>query len=136
MRAVLDTNIFVSAMLSTLGPPARIIDAWQAGRFELVTSAAQIDEFKRSLRYDRLRPYVSRSAAGRIVNGLRARAVVLKRLRIGVEAPDPGDAHLVATALASGADFLVTGDEALLAMKRVGTTRVISARDFAATLAR
>ena len=136
MRAALDTNIFLSAMLSARGAPASIVDAWRAKRFDLVTSLAQIEEFKRSVRYDRLRPYVTRSAAGRIVNELRAAELVLKRLPSGMDTPDTGDAFLVATAIVSGADFLVTGDKTLLAMRRAGTTRVISARGFAAMLAR
>jgi predicted nucleic acid-binding protein len=37
-------------------------------------------------------------------------------------------------ALACGADFLVTGDKALLAMRRVGATRIVSARRFTAIL--
>ena len=37
MRAVLDTNIFLSALLSEKGGPAFIVEAWRSGRFDLVT---------------------------------------------------------------------------------------------------
>lgn len=38
MRAVLDPNVLVSALLSPTGTPARIVLAWAEGRFELVVS--------------------------------------------------------------------------------------------------
>jgi predicted nucleic acid-binding protein len=69
-----------------------------------------------------------------VVNELGRAEVLLKRLRWPGESPDPGDEYVLAMALASGADFLVTGDKALLALKRVGATRIVTAGRFAALL--
>jgi putative PIN family toxin of toxin-antitoxin system len=131
--AVVDTNILLSALRSG-GAPALIVDAWHAGRFRLVTSLEQIEEFKRAAAYPKLRLHLPRAALGRIVNQLRRAEVLLRRLRRPGSSPDPGDEYLLAMALASGADILVTGDKALLALKRVGGTRIVSARRFAAIL--
>ncbi len=136
MRVVLDTNLFLSAFLSAAGPPARLIDAWRAGRFELVTSREQIEEVKRAARYEKIRSYVSHAAVGRLVNGLRAAEIVLKRLPLVGGAPDPGDDFLLAMAVATDAEFLVTGDKALLSLKCVADTRIVSASRFAAILGR
>lgn len=68
------------------------------------------------------------------MNGLRSAELLLKRLPGGLEVPDPGDVYLIAMALVSGADFLVTGDRALLSMKRIDRTKIVSARRFAAVL--
>jgi putative PIN family toxin of toxin-antitoxin system len=111
-----------------------VVDAWGAGRFRLASSREQIEEFKRAARYPKLRPYLPRAAIGRVVNQLRAAEVLLQRLRRAGDAPDPGDDYLLSMALACGADFLVTGDKALLAMRRVGATRIVSARRFTAIL--
>jgi hypothetical protein len=54
----------------------------------------------------------------------------------GGGAPAIRQTCLLSMALACGADFLVTGDKALLAMRRVGATRIVSARDIAAVFAR
>lgn len=135
MLVVVDTNILLSALRAGGSPPALIVDAWLAGRFELVTSLTQIDEFKRAARYPKLLPYLPRGAVGRLVNGLRSAELLLKRLPSGIESPDPGDAYLIAMAIASGADFLVTGDKALLLIRRIAETKVISARRFATLLA-
>ena len=136
MRVILDTNIFLSALLSERGPPALIINAWQGGRFDLVTSLEQINEFKRATRYPNLRPFLPRGAVGRIVKGLRDAEVLLKRLPGGAAAPDPNDDYLIAMAIKSGAHFLVSGDNGVLSIKRIGPTMIVSAQRFAATLAR
>ena len=136
MRVILDTNIFLSALLSERGPPATIVDAWRAGRFDLVTSLDQIDEFKRATRYPKLRPYLPRGAVGRVVKGLRTAEVLLKRLPSGATAPDPGDDYLIAMAIASGPHILVSGDQDVLSVKRIGPTRFVSAERFASMLPR
>lgn len=136
MLAVLDTNVLLSALWSGTSPPARILDAWRARRFELATSVEQIAEFKRAARYPRLRPYLPRGAIGRLVNELRSAEVVLERLRRSGDAPDPGDDYLLAMTLAAGADYLVTGDSALLALRRLGPARIVAPVRFAALLGR
>ena len=37
MRVVLDSNVLFSALISPYSPPHRIFQAWQDGRFELIT---------------------------------------------------------------------------------------------------
>jgi putative PIN family toxin of toxin-antitoxin system len=127
---VLDTNVLLSGLLGDGGPPAQILDAWRARRFRLVTSREQIDEFRRAANYPKLKPYLPRRAVGGIINQLRAAEVMLKRLRRAGDSPDPGDDYLLAMAIAAGADYLVTGDAALQALKRIGTARIVSPRLF------
>ncbi|WP_369974240.1 putative toxin-antitoxin system toxin component, PIN family [Nitrospira sp. ND1] len=43
IRAVLDTNVVVSALLFS-GSPSRLISAWQSGRLRPVVSAPILDE--------------------------------------------------------------------------------------------
>lgn len=134
MLAVLDTNVLLSALHPSGGPPAEILDAWSAGKFRLINSNEQIDEFKRAVDYPKLRSLLPRRAVGRVVNRLHEAEVVLRRLRRVGDSPDPGDEYLLAMAMAGGADFLVTGDKALLGLGRVASTRIVSPRRFAALL--
>ena len=136
MLAVIDTNVLLSALRSQRSHPAAILDAWLAGRFRLVTSREQIEEFKRAAGYPQLRPYLPRRAVGRVVNKLRAADLLLERMRRAGDSPDPGDDYLLAMAAASGADLLVTGDKPLLSLKRIGATRVVSPRTFVTMLGR
>jgi predicted nucleic acid-binding protein len=64
MRAVLDTNILCSALLTPGGLTDRLYRAWREGRFELLTSEEQLEEFRRVTRYPRLRPFIEPAAAG------------------------------------------------------------------------
>ena len=45
MRAILDTNVLVSAVLSRESPPSAILQAWHEDRFQLVASAPLMNEF-------------------------------------------------------------------------------------------
>ena len=54
MRAVLDTNILVSAMIAPAGKPAAIFNAWGTGKFTLLTCAAQLDELRATLHKPRV----------------------------------------------------------------------------------
>ena len=46
LRAVLDTNIFVSSLLNKTGTPAKLLDSWKAGEYILITSPPIIKEIK------------------------------------------------------------------------------------------
>ncbi len=117
MRAVLDVNVLISAILSPTGTPARLLLAWQAGAFELIVSPALLDELRRALAYPKLRRLVPASEAEAFVAWL-AEAANQASDPGGpppVDSPDPGDAYLLALAAASDA-VLVTGDRHLLGL--------------------
>ena len=131
MRLVIDTNILISALLVGSSLPAHLIALWREGRFDLLTSADQLDELMRVTRYPRIRERLAPQLAGRLINELRDIAVVVKNLPVGTVSPDPFDNYLLATAAASSADFLVTGDKRdLLALKLYEGTKIITVRDF------
>ena len=136
MLVVLDPNVLLSALHSDGGPPAEILDRWQQGRFRLATSSEQIEEFKRAAGYAKLRTVLPRRAVGRVVNQLRNADVLLERLRRVGDSPDPGDDYLLAMAVTAGAEYLVTGDKAILRLKRIAETPIVPPRRFAALLTR
>jgi hypothetical protein len=130
MRVVLDTNILVSALISRVGATDRLYSAWKDGRFVLVTSNEQLEEFRRVTRYARVKPLIEPGAAGTLYNQLRTSEAVLETLPTVNRSPDPGDNFLLAMAAASAADYLVTGDKRhMLALQRHGNTHIVTARD-------
>ncbi len=54
IRAVLDANVFVSAVLSARGFPSRILAAWRAEQFHLVISPAILEEISRVFQYPKI----------------------------------------------------------------------------------
>ena len=133
MRLVIDTNVLISALLSGTSLPAHLIVLWREGRFDLLTSAKQLDELMRVTRYPRIRERLSPALAGRLIDEIRDIATVIDRLPVVIVSPDPDDNELLAIAQAGAADFLVTGDKRdLLAIARHAGTRIMSVRDFLA----
>ena len=63
MRLVIDTNILVSALLASASLPAHLIVLWREGRFDLLTSAEQLDELMRVTRYPKIRERLSPTLA-------------------------------------------------------------------------
>ena len=134
MRVVLDTNVLLSALISSHGPPDTIYRAWRAAQFELVTSTAQLDELRRVSRYPKLKAILPPHRVGAMVNNMQ-RAVILKllpNLPAGVELSDPNDAFLFTMALGGEADCLVTGDRraGLLQLGSAGRTRILTPAAF------
>ncbi len=103
IRAVLDANVLVSALIRPQGPPGRIVLRLLKDRaFELVVSPATLDELRRSLRYPRVRRYI-RSTQQEIDSWIESLAIVADvvegSLRPKVVTEDPDDDIYVAAAL-------------------------------------
>ena len=132
MRAGLDTGSLLAALITSGTPPDLIYRAWRKKAFELVTSEWQLDELRRVSRYPKLRKYLKPAEAGTLVNGLRHQATVLQELPNVELSPDPDDNPILATAIAGGADYLVTGDKRdLLSLGKVEAVHIVTARAFA-----
>jgi putative PIN family toxin of toxin-antitoxin system len=126
MRVILDTNILLSALLSPLGAPAKIIDAWERKVFTLVACDALIAEFREVAGRPLFRRRLRASVAELLAAGIRDFSLFCRDLPSGPVAPDPKDSYLLALAEASEAEFLVTGDKELLSLKRHKSTRIIT----------
>jgi putative PIN family toxin of toxin-antitoxin system len=136
MRVILDTNVLIGALISPHGPPDVIYRAWRAANFELVTSIAQLEELRRVSRYPKLKTILPAHRVGTKVSNMQ-RAIVLGALPTSpdaMEINDSIDAFLLAMALASESDYLVTGDRraGLLQLCTVGRTRIVIPATFCA----
>jgi putative PIN family toxin of toxin-antitoxin system len=135
MRVVLDTGILIAALITVDTPPDKIYQAWKKKRFELFTSEWQLEEFRRVSRYPKLRNLLNPTEAGQMVNGIKLNAFVYTSLPTVDLCKDPDDNPILAIALESKADFLVTGDKRdLLSMERIRMTPIVSAASFLAIL--
>lgn len=135
MRVVIDTGILIAALITKGTPPDKTYQAWRKQRFELVTSQWQLAEFRRVSRYPKLRKYLQPIEAGNMINGLRYQALMLEELPDVDLSEDPDDNPLLAMAVAGKADYLVSGDKRdVLALKKVGKTRIVTARRFVTIL--
>jgi putative PIN family toxin of toxin-antitoxin system len=115
VRAILDPNVLISALLSPDGSPARTLRAWLDGAFELVVRRRLLDELRRALAYPKLRRRIGPEEARRFVDLLTQTAVVVPDpdRPPSVRSRDPDDDYLIALAEQEVA-ALVSGDRHLL----------------------
>lgn len=118
VRAVLDPNVIISALLSPKGSPARVFRAWIGGAYELVASPLLLAELERALGYPKLQKYVTTSEVEDLLGLLRREASLRDD---PVESPpvrslDPDDDYLIALAVAARA-VIVSGDAHLLGIE-------------------
>ena len=105
MRLVVDTNILISALFAGTSLPSHLIVLWREGRFDLLTSAEQLDEMMRVTRYPKIRARLAPALAGRLINELRGVAVVVGKLSVVEVCADPDDNYLLAMAVVGSAFF-------------------------------
>lgn len=119
MRAVLDPNVIVSALLSPTGAPARVLRAWIDGAYELIVSPALLDELERVLAYPKIVERVTESEAAEMIALLRHGVTQVDDPSDGpsTRSPDSDDDYLVALAEHTRA-MIVSGDKHLLGLGR------------------
>lgn len=115
MRAVLDLNVFVSALINPVGVPATVVRLGLERRYEVVVCPRLVAELESVLVRRAFRRYFSEAEAREFVGALTGASH---------QAPDPPDVerisrdpdddYLVALAAAADAARVVTGDPDLL----------------------
>ena len=125
MRVFLDTNVLVAAF-GTRGLCADVVRTVLA-EHELVVSNTVLEELSRTL-IEKIR--LPETAVREITTFLRASASLAQAAPAHVAIRDPDDAVILAEALASSADVLVTGDKDLLEAGEFPGIRILEPRGF------
>ena len=140
MRVVLDTNTFISSLLTTEGPSARTLDAWRARRYDLIISPQIIAEFIRVTHYPRIRRkylFTDDDVNAFVALLERYAQVVHPAVDVSGSVPaDPQDEMIVACAVAGSADLIVSGDHHLLDLVAYQGIRVVTPVQFLEELER
>jgi hypothetical protein len=129
-RAVLDTNVLVSALISPEGASARLLIELRAGAFELVASPMLLTELGEVLGRAKFRRYVSAPEIDAYVELIRRESNVHDDPGPSSEplSADPDDEYLIDLAREARVDTLVSGDQHLLDLREV--LPVMTPREF------
>jgi putative PIN family toxin of toxin-antitoxin system len=109
IRAVIDTNVLVSALISPSGNESLLLLAVQQGFVRPCFSPAMLKEYAQVL----ARPKFAFSPAeiGALTDLLLPQGHLLHPAPMSGISPDPKDDPFIACALSAQADFLVTGNK-------------------------
>jgi hypothetical protein len=140
--ALLDTNIWVSALLNKDGLPARVVQAWRDDAIDLVTALPLLEEIGEVLRRPRIKKKyrIEDEEIVQYLELIAARSAVVPVAGKIKLCRDPDDDAQLEAAIAGGAKYLVTRDDdikrdlgVIREMKRHGI-RVVSVSRFLGTL--
>lgn len=126
MKIVFDTNVLISGFLTVTGTSQYVLSL-ALKRHQVIFSEFILAERKRKL-VDKLE--IPKRRADRLIQFLRRRADILRvPANPKIDFPDKKDIPILSLIVASGAHYCVTGDKALLGLKKVGMTLMISPRE-------
>jgi len=134
-RAVLDTNIVLSALIFSKGRLAPIRLAWQQGVFYPLVSKDTTEELIRAMNYPKFK--LSGAERDELLADYLPYCTII---RIPAKAPktppvrDPFDVPFLQLASCGRAKYLVTGDQDLLAVRSHLRFAILSAADFISKL--
>lgn len=134
IRAVLDTNLFVSGLFATGGTVGMLQDLWIAKAFELVVSEDILQEIKATLQ----KPYIQKELLfqedelDEIISLIRERAFLVTQDLYQTDkiADDPTDNKFLGCALEAKASYVVSGDNHLLSLKHFHGIQIVDAASF------
>lgn len=134
LRAVLDANVMISALIQPKGASGQIIASLlEESSFELIVSPAILAEVRRSLSYRKVRKYIKASDEDLElwVASLELIAQPVEgNLRVNAVAEDPDDNKYIEAAVEGLAQFIVSGDRHLLSLKSYQDIRIVTPRVF------
>ena len=135
MRLVLDTNIYVSNLISEKGNLAKIVRWWLEGEFDVLVSQPIIDEILRVSGYERIQKKYAQVRENRLEYAalIAEQALWIEpQEKLDVIAADESDNRYVECAVAGGAQYIITGDEHLLELGEYEGIRVLTPAAFVA----
>lgn len=134
LKAVIDTNLFISGLFGRDSISAKLQDLWINQRFELVTSLEIIREVSRVLQYPRIRQKFSPKdkTLKRFFRLIFRKAIITKDIyKTDRITDDPSDNMFLGSALEAKADYIVSRDPHLRDLKHYQDIQIVDASTFA-----
>ena len=108
-RVVVDTNLWIRALLR--GPVSLpLLEAWRAGKFQVLVSRPLLDELRAVAQRPRLKARIDPAQAETLLEQLRWRGEWVEPTAVPPRCRDPKDHPVLATAISGHADTIVSGD--------------------------
>ena len=121
VKAVIDTNIWVSSLLESSKSASRLIDKWIEGKISVLISEQQIIEIYEVLTRPKffLKYGISEQEVVDLVISLKEKAERITIKGTTDVCRDPDDNIIIETAVRGKAKYLITGDKDIIDDKKV-----------------
>ena len=127
-KIVLDTNILISAF-GWKGKPKEIFSKVINGEFKLIMSQKQLEEVEMVIEYPKFS--FTNDQKSRFLKILLATINIVETSgKLNLIKDDVKDDVILESAVENDAEFLISGDEHLLKIKKYGNTKIVTATEF------
>lgn len=125
---VVDTNLWVSFLISRSF--SKLDKVLKAGSARLIFSVELLEEFIAVVERSKFKKVFSASDITRLLNDIHRYADFIEVTSTVTICRDKKDNFLLSLSHDGKADYLLTGDEDLLTLKKVGKTRIITIAEY------
>jgi hypothetical protein len=133
IKAVMDANVYVSALLSPASKPGRILELAGRGILKFMVSIPILEELERVLCYPKImkRVHLEESQVKRYIKGSADFALITSGdLQVADVSSDPCDNKYLTCAIEGGADYIVSGDRHLTEVRSYQEIPIFSPAEF------
>jgi putative PIN family toxin of toxin-antitoxin system len=133
IRVVPDTNVLVSAILTSTGNSALIINLFREGKLDFVSSGSILAEVERVLNYPKIRKrtlWDKKQVKEFCLRLGKSLIITEDTVEKNVILDDPEDDKFLFCAAAGKADCIITGDVHLLKLKQFKEVEIVSPKEF------
>lgn len=128
LKVVLDTNIFISGLLFN-GKQRKILELWQARRFELIISDEILTELRAVLYRKKFN--FNKEQVDFITTEIKNNSIQINPdTRYKFSAYDADDNIIIDCAIAGKCDYIVSGDSDILRLKKIAGISLIDSKEF------
>jgi putative PIN family toxin of toxin-antitoxin system len=132
IRAVVDTNVFIRAIIKPLGTVAPILTEIVDNRFVVCFSISILEELIEKLMLPRIKRkyHLTDEHILTVISLLITKGEFVESLRDVFICRDPDDNKFIEAALEANAQFVVSGDSDLLDLVAYESVRFVTPREF------
>jgi uncharacterized protein len=134
MRVIFDTNVLVSAMLRSHSTPNKAVQYALANSFRVLASEATLLELLAIATRTKFDRYTSPPKRDYFVKNIASIADIIPITRTITLCRDPKDNKFLELAVCGAADYLITGDDDLLALHPFEATSILTPAQFLAII--
>ncbi|MDD5472672.1 MAG: putative toxin-antitoxin system toxin component, PIN family [Candidatus Methanoperedens sp.] len=123
-RLVIDTNVFVSALISTRSIPALLLDEAEK-KYTLFISKEILDEVEEVISRKKF-GFSTQKISSAMEAILSFSEIINPEIKVDVIKSDPDDNKILECAIACKASYIVSGDSHLLDLREYGSIKIIN----------